>query len=443
MNMIVPIEAEQATVRKRRWTTGQRGGAALGVLAIGAAGFALLHHPQSAAAAPPPPVVTVAQPLVRQVSEWDDYVGRFAASRAVEVRPRVSGQVTGVHFQDGEVVRAGQLLFTLDPRPFAAALAEARADAASARSAQALAQSDLARANRLVGDEAISAGEVDSLRAKVRASVAALAAAEARVRARALDVEFTQVRAPIAGRISDRRIDAGNLVAGGEGTAATLLTTINALDPIYFTFDASEALFLKAQRARAAGAPAVPVEIQLQDEAGYRWKGRLDFTDNGLDPRSGTIRGRAVVANPGRFLTAGAVRPDAAGQWRHDQRAAGTRRCGADRPGAQDAAGGRWPRPGLRQAGRARAADRRAARDPIGADHRRSRGDRRHPIGTAGRARHGSRRADRPCNGGRRGTGRIDTCCGRGDLRPLISLVRGLHPCACRASSSRGRSSPR
>ena len=276
----------------------------MAVLVVAFGLWKIFHHP--AAPPPPPPAsVTVAVPLVREVRAWDDYVGRFAPSRTVEIRPRVSGEVASVRFRDGAFVRQGQLLFTIDPRPFTAALAEARANGASARSALALAVSDLARANRLKGDEAISAGEVDALKARVQAAQAAVAAADARTRQKALDAEFTAVRAPISGRISDRRVDAGNQVAGGEGTSGTLLTTINALDPIYFTFDGSEALFLKAQRSRLAGAVATPVEIQLQDEAGYRWKGRLDFTDNGLDPRSGTIRGRAVLPNPNLFLTPG------------------------------------------------------------------------------------------------------------------------------------------
>jgi RND family efflux transporter MFP subunit len=217
----------------------------------------------------------------------------------------VAGEVVGIHFKDGEVVQKGQLLFTIDPRPFAAALAEARANAASAGSALTLAKSDFARASRLVGDEAVSAGEVDSLRAKMQSAQAALAAAQAVVRTRSLDMDFTQVRAPIAGRISDRRVDAGNQVAGGAGTGGTVLTVINALDPIYFTFDGSEALYLKTQRARQPGAAPAAVEIQLQDETEHRWKGRLDFTDNGLDQRSGTIRARAVLDNPNYFLTPG------------------------------------------------------------------------------------------------------------------------------------------
>nr|WP_246167534.1 efflux RND transporter periplasmic adaptor subunit [Sphingomonas piscis] len=257
------------------------------------------------AAAPPPPVVTAATPLVRQISEWDEYSGRFEASRTVEVRPRVSGAIVGVHFTDGSVVRQGQLLFTIDPRPFSAALAEARAAAQSARSELALAQADLGRATRLLEVDAVSKSDVDRLRARVQVAQASLAAATARIQGRALDVGFTQVRAPISGRVSDRRIDAGNIVEGGGAGGGTLLTTINSLDPIYFNFDASEALFLKARRAQQAGIGPSSVEIRLQDETDYRWRGRLDFTDNGLDTRSGTIRLRAVLSNPDQFLAPG------------------------------------------------------------------------------------------------------------------------------------------
>ena len=287
-----------APSRRGRWLLG----AGLAVTLV--VGWKVFTHP---AEAPPPPPATVgvAAPIQRAITQWDEYIGRFAASQTVEVRPRVSGAVTAIHFRDGEVVRKGALLFTIDPRPYAAALAEARANAASAASTLALAQSDLARATRLTGDEAVAASEVDALRAKVTAARAALAAAQARARARALDMEFTSVRAPISGRISDRRVDSGNLVAGEGGAGATLLTTINALDPIYFEFDASEALFLKAQRDRSAGRAPQTVQVRLLDEPDYRWQGRLDFTDNGLDPRSGTIRVRATFANPRLFLTPG------------------------------------------------------------------------------------------------------------------------------------------
>ena len=255
------------------------------------------------ASAPPPLAVTVATPLLRQVDEWDDYVGRFAPSKSVEIRPRVSGALTGIFFKDGEIVRQGQLLFRIDPRPFQAALAEARAREASALSSVQLAQSALTRASRLIADEAVSAEEIDTLRAAVRAASASVGGARAQVRARALDVEFTEVRSPISGRVSDRRADVGNLVASGEATTATLLTTVYALDPIYFTFDGSEALYLKAKRG--GDKTASRVEIQLQDEVGYRWKGRIDFSDNRLDPGAGTIRGRAIIANPSNFLTPG------------------------------------------------------------------------------------------------------------------------------------------
>ena len=308
MNMMGHIETNEAARPAGRWnrlSRWQKGAVIATPIALVLAGAAMTNRSVPAVAAPPPPTVTVATPLVRNVSEWDDYIGRFEPSRSVEVRPRVSGAVTGIHFRDGEIVHQGQLLFTIDPRPFTAALAEARAGLASAQSDLELARADLGRAERLLAAEAVSQSDVDRLRARVRAAQAALAGAEARVRARSLDVEFTQVRAPISGRISDRRVDAGNLVSAGEGAAGTLLTTINALDPIYFSFDGSEALFLKAKRAQEAGDKASTVEIRLQDETDYRWKGELDFTDNGLDPKSGTIRGRAVLRNPGLFLTPG------------------------------------------------------------------------------------------------------------------------------------------
>ena len=262
----------------------------------------LLRDGAPQAAAAPAPVLTVAAPIARDVTLWDEYIGRFEASKAVEVRPRVSGAITAIHFTDGQIVRKGQPLFTIDPRPYRAALAEARAAAASARSDLALARLELDRASRLVDIEAVSQSEIDRLRARVNAANAALAGAEARIAARALDVEFTTVRAPLSGRISDRQIDAGNLVSAGDA-GGTLLTTINALDPIYFTFQGSEALFLKTKRE--GGQKGADVEVRLQDENDYRWKGRIDFTDNGLDPRSGTIRARGRFDNPEMFLTPG------------------------------------------------------------------------------------------------------------------------------------------
>ena len=266
------------------------------------AGYGLIGHDKAQAGPQPLPTVTVSQPLQKSIVEWDDYVGRFEASQAVEIRPRVSGALVAIHFKDGEIVHKGQLLFTIDPRPFAAALAQARAGVASAATALSLARADLARANRLIADEAVSAEEVDSLKARVQSSEAALAAARAQVEAKRLDVEFTEVRAPVTGRVSDRRVDIGNLVSGDSSANATVLTTVNALDPIYFTFDASEGLYLKQRRQKQG---SDQVEIRLQDEAGYTWRGRIDFTDNALNDGAGTIRGRAVVANPNYFLTPG------------------------------------------------------------------------------------------------------------------------------------------
>ncbi|ATE64779.1 efflux RND transporter periplasmic adaptor subunit [Rhizorhabdus dicambivorans] len=271
-----------------------------GLLLFGA--YGLIGGDKAQADTQPLPTVTVAQPIEKSIVEWDDYVGRFEASQAVEIRPRVSGALTAIHFKDGQIVHKGQLLFTIDPRPFAASLAEARARAASAVTALALARADLARANRLIADQAVSAEEVDSLRARVQSAEAAVAAARAQVQARRLDVEFTQVRAPITGRVSDRRADIGNLVSGDSAASATVLTTINALDPIYFAFDGSEALYLKQRRQKAG---SDHVEIRLQDEADYKWKGKVDFTDNALNDGSGTIRGRAVIRNPDYFLTPG------------------------------------------------------------------------------------------------------------------------------------------
>ncbi|WP_353098413.1 efflux RND transporter periplasmic adaptor subunit [Stenotrophomonas lactitubi] len=278
---------------------------AAAIFAAVASLFFLPSNKSMAVSAPVLPMVSVKLPTQKTIIEWDDYVGRFEASHRVEVRPRVSGQVVSVHFKDGEIVKKDQLLFTIDPRPYAAAYAEAQAGLASANSELALARSDLSRAQRLVGDNAISKSDVDRLQARVRAGAASVAGAQARLAMRSLELEFTKVRSPIAGRVSDRRVDPGNLVMTGDGTTGTHLTTINALDPIYFSFDASEALFLKSMRAQERGKDEPQLEIRLQDEEQYTWHGKLDFTDNGVDPRSGTIRMRAVVANPKLFLTPG------------------------------------------------------------------------------------------------------------------------------------------
>jgi len=258
---------------------------------------------RSEAQAPPPaPSVTVATPLVRAVQDWDEFTGRFEATQSVEVRARVGGYVSGVHFRDGDYVRRGQLLFTLDPRPAQAALASARAQLAQARAQISLAQSELARSETLLESQAVSQAEVDTRRGALQTAQAALAAASAGVRARQLELEFTRVTAPISGRVSDRRVDAGNLVAGGS-SAADVLTTVVSSAPIHFVFDGSEAVLLKYQRQARQG--AAPIQVRLQDEADFTRAGTLDFTDNAVDTASGVIRLRAVIPNADGFLKPG------------------------------------------------------------------------------------------------------------------------------------------
>jgi RND family efflux transporter MFP subunit len=274
--------------------------------AILALGWLKMHGAgRGALPAPAIPNVNVAAPLSRDITEWDDYIGRFRASQSVDVRSRVPGQITGIHFTDGQMVKKGQLLFTIDRRRFQAAQDTARGDIEAARANLALARAQLVRAQKLSGDSALSTDTLDQLRANEQASQGALSSAQGRLRARDLDLEFAEVHAPISGRISDRRVDTGNQVTGTEGADGTLLTTIDAIDPIYFDFDASEALFLKAQRTwQSTGEPA-KVEIRLQNETAYCWKGQLDFIDSGLDPRAGTIRGRAILPNPSGLLRSG------------------------------------------------------------------------------------------------------------------------------------------
>ncbi|GAA0772890.1 efflux RND transporter periplasmic adaptor subunit [Brevundimonas olei] len=248
------------------------------------------------------PPVTVAAPLSQQVVDWDEFTGRFEAPRSVDVRARVGGYIQSVHFKDGDFVRQGQLLFTLDPRPAQAALASARAQLAQGQAQLTLARTELTRAEGLLASQAVSQAEVDAKRGAVQTAEAAVAAANAAIRARQLDVEFTRVTAPISGRVSDRRVDPGNLIGGGS-SAGDVLTTIVSSSPIYFVFDGSEALALKYQRDARNG--AAPIRIRLQDETSYDRTGTLDFTDNAIDASSGTIRLRAVVQNADGFLKPG------------------------------------------------------------------------------------------------------------------------------------------
>lgn len=276
----------------------------------GAAAMALLASPamtEPAAAQGAAPTVTAAPPLSRQVTQWEEHTGRIEPSARVEIRPRVSGQVDQVHFRDGALVRAGDLLFTLDQRPFRIGVESARAEVARAEARLLLAEQQVQRYAPLTAQRIAPESEMDTRRSALREAQAGLAAARAALRQAELDLEFTEIRAPRPGRVSDRKVDAGNLVQQGE----TLLTTLVALDPVYVTFDASEAQYLRYARAArggmrgANGEAGLAVQIRLLDEAEYSHDGRLDFVDSAFDQRSGTIRGRAVVPNPDLFLTPG------------------------------------------------------------------------------------------------------------------------------------------
>lgn len=253
------------------------------------------------AAAPPPPEVTVAQPVVRPVEAWSEHTGRFRPVNSVEVRPRVSGYLQRAHFTDGQIVRAGQLLFTIDPLPYQAESDRSRAEVSQADARLALARSEYARAERLRALDAISEEEFDTRRQAVSQAGASRQAAQAALRSDALQVGYTRVYAPISGRISDRRVDAGNLVAAGE----TVLTRIDSLNPIHFEFSAPEGLLAGEGGPALSRGVAKTVSLQLEGQTDYALQGRLDFLDTQVDGGTGTIRGRAVVANPGGRLTPG------------------------------------------------------------------------------------------------------------------------------------------
>ncbi len=257
----------------------------------------------------PPPAVTVAQPLVQQLTEYDEFTGRFEPFKRVDVRARVSGYLQSINFTDGQIVEAGQLLFVVDPKPYQVAVEQAQAAIDSAKARAQLAELQLNRASTLVNTSALSRATLDQRLAEKRQADADLAAAVAHLDQTKLDLGYTEVRAPIKGRISDRRVDVGNLVTGDP--SATLLTTIVALDPIYFVFDMSETDFLGYQRAVLAGKlPSTrdhrtPIAVRLTDEDDWPHQGTMDFVDNEVDQGTGTLRARAVVANPDYFITPG------------------------------------------------------------------------------------------------------------------------------------------
>jgi RND family efflux transporter MFP subunit len=261
-----------------------------------------------ASAAPPPPEVTVAHPRAQKLVEWTEFTGRFEAIEWVEVRARVSGHLSSVDFQDGQLVERGQLLFVVDPRPFEVALKEAQADLASARAQAELARLEFERVAGLAEAQspAFSRQNYDQRMQEKRAADATFAGAEAAVAEATLDLEYTRIYAPVAGRVSDRRVDLGNLIS-----EQTLLTTIASLNPIYFTFDMSEADFLAYQRAVLAGElpstrdRATLVNVKLVDEETWSRQGRMNFVDNVVDRGSGTVRARAEFLNPDLLIAPG------------------------------------------------------------------------------------------------------------------------------------------
>lgn len=262
-------------------------------------------------AAPPPPAVTVAKPTKQTVTDYDEYVGRFVAVDMVEMRARVSGYLEKIGFQDGQLVKQGDLLFTIDRRPFETTVAQTKAQLAQARANLAFAESDLARGSQLVRDKTITEQTFDQRTQAKRVAEASVQAQEAAVRQAELDLQFTELKAPVAGRIGDRRVSPGNLVTGGTGGTTTLLATIVSIDPMRFEFTFDEASYLRYERIAGAStgdasrSKGLKVMLRLIDEPDFTHEGTVDFVDNVIDRSSGTIRGRAQIPNPKGLFTPG------------------------------------------------------------------------------------------------------------------------------------------
>jgi RND family efflux transporter MFP subunit len=262
-------------------------------------------------AAPPPPVVTVAKPAQRTIVDQDEYVGRFVAVDMVEVRARVSGYLEKVHFRDGQTIKQGDLLFSIDKRPFQNTLTQAKANLALAKSNVTFTEADYARAQQLLRDHTISEQVFDQRAQAYRNAQASVAANEAQVKQAELDLEFTELRSPITGRISDRRVTEGNLVTGGTAGNTTLLATVVSMDPIRLEFSLDESAYLRYERLSSGGKDitsreaSVMVGLKLIDERDFGHRGYMDFVDNVIDRASGTIRARAQFSNPDSVFTPG------------------------------------------------------------------------------------------------------------------------------------------
>lgn len=275
------------------------------------AGAGCERQQQQKQASPPPPAVTVAAPQKRTVVDKDEYVGRFVAVDSVEIRARVSGYLEMVHFRDGQMVKKGDPLFTVDRRPFLNTVEQARASVNQAKANLAFTEADLARAQGLVGGSVISQQTYEQRTQAKRVAESNVAAQEAALRQAELDLEFTELKAPVSGRIGDRRVSPGNLVTGGTTGTTTLLATIQTIDPIRFEFTMDETSYLRYQRMAKGGldeaeqGTKVPANLRLIDEDSFSHEGFIDFVDNAIDRSSGTIRGRAQFANPKALFTAG------------------------------------------------------------------------------------------------------------------------------------------
>jgi len=276
--------------------------AALGVAACGGGGGGPEGGMQM-----PPVQVSAAEVVSRNIRDWDEFTGRIEAVDTVEIRPRVAGYLDAVHFREGALVEQGDLLFTIDPREYQAAVDAARANLERAETRLSLAEQELTRSETLIDARAISREELEQRRSELQAATADRSGARAQLVQAELNLSFSRITAPIAGRISAAFVKPGNLVAPGE----TLLTTLVSVDPVYVVFEADENAYLElqSQMPTAAGADrglaSLPVEVALAGDDSFPYTGHLDFLDNRIDPATGTIRGRAVLPNPDGRLTPG------------------------------------------------------------------------------------------------------------------------------------------
>jgi multidrug efflux system membrane fusion protein len=266
-------------------------------------------HPSQTA---PPPAVSVVQPVAHDVVEWDEYIGRLESPETVEVRARVSGYLDKVHFKEGKEVKKGDLLFTIDRRPYQAEYDGADAEHQRAVSQAELAKNDFERAKKLIATKAISEEDFDTKAKTYAAAEASVMSAKAVEDSARLNLEFTEIRSPIDGRTSRAYVTEGNLVSSGiSGSGATLLTTVVSLDPLYLYSDADERSILKYLQLRREGSRVsardeqIPAEMELADETGFPHKGYIDFVDNRIDPSTGTMRARGVFSNADHSLSPG------------------------------------------------------------------------------------------------------------------------------------------